>query len=176
MSVYFITGDPGSGKSTVIEELKSRGYTAYNTDDLPDITKLYDLQTDQPVEQWPSSPIDWTRYRWSWDIPALKKLLAESPNPSFAAAITSNSDDNFHLFKQVFALKVSHDTLKHRVLTRTTNNYGKHPQELAGILKRNAVSGEHWHAKGAIIIDADQPVTKVVDGILSHIDNVERIA
>jgi dephospho-CoA kinase len=52
MSKFLITGRQGSGKTTVIKQLQKLGYTAYNTDDLPDVTKLQDKETGETIE-WP---------------------------------------------------------------------------------------------------------------------------
>ena len=49
MAKFLITGDPGSGKSALAEALARRGYTAYDTDDLPDVTRLEDT-AGRPVD------------------------------------------------------------------------------------------------------------------------------
>ena len=47
MGKYLITGVAGSGKSSVIDELRNRGFAAYDTDDLPDVTRLQDKETGE---------------------------------------------------------------------------------------------------------------------------------
>ncbi len=49
MGKYFITGREGSGKITVIKVLQGRGFTAYNTDDLPETTKLQNKETGKVI-------------------------------------------------------------------------------------------------------------------------------
>ena len=169
MSAYLITGEAGSGKTSIIHELARRGYSTFNTDDMPDITRFYDLNTGQPTVTAPPAPIDFTRYAWNWDIPALQKLLTQAPSPGFFGAITSNSNANFHLFKQVFVLIPSLANLKHPLQTRTANDFGKHPDELAGILKSFDQTGDYWRRNGAIVIDANPPVAIVADDILNRI-------
>ena len=63
MGKYFITGNAGSGKSTVIDVLKQRGFTAYDTDGLPEVTLRVPSR---------HSELD---YAQVWDSLALKKLL-----------------------------------------------------------------------------------------------------
>ena len=38
MPAYLITGYPSSGKSSIASELKRRGYTPYDADELPGMT------------------------------------------------------------------------------------------------------------------------------------------
>ena len=61
MGKYLITGRPSSGKTTVIETMKRRGFQAFNTDDMPEITKLEEQETGKPVP-WPEGVVDWKRY------------------------------------------------------------------------------------------------------------------
>jgi len=171
MSAYLITGNAGSGKSSVLDELAHRGFTVYDTDGMPEITGMFDNRTGRAVTERLTPPIDWTRYRYSWGISALEQLLAQSPDPAFVAAKTSNSDDNFHLFKAIFALEVNSETLKHRILGRRSHNYGKHPDELDRILKYHPIAHEGWRSTGAITINADQPLATVANDILSHIND-----
>jgi predicted ATPase len=58
MGNYLITGEAGSGKTAAIGELQRRGYTAYNTDELPDVTRLVDIQSGKLVEEWPEKPLE----------------------------------------------------------------------------------------------------------------------
>ena len=167
MSAFLITGSSGSGKTTVAEELQRRGYTAYNTDTMPEVTSLYDMATGKAISlhDWPPAPLDTKRYHWNWDLRELRRLL-ESDHPVFIAAITSNTKENLHLFDDVLVLNPSVETLEHRLLTRTNNNIGKHPDELAGILDKHAKSADMWRSLGARLIDGDQSLNEVVDTIV----------
>lgn len=65
MGKYLITGRQGAGKTAAIKELQSRNYTAYNTDDSPEVTALQNISTGE-VAQWPKGPVDWTKFAWNW--------------------------------------------------------------------------------------------------------------
>ena len=56
MPVYLVTGRGGAGKSTVAEELKRRGYAAFDGDDLPGLSRSEDAVTGEPVK------IDYSKY------------------------------------------------------------------------------------------------------------------
>jgi hypothetical protein len=64
-------------------------------------------------------------------------------------------------------LVVDTDTLRHRLLSRTGNDYGKHPGELAGILSYHPMlERELLSAPGAVAIDATKPLDAVVNEII----------
>ena len=44
MASYLITGDPGAGKPAVAGALARLGHAAYDTDDMPAVTRLEDKQ------------------------------------------------------------------------------------------------------------------------------------
>ena len=170
MSAYLITGYPGSGKSSVADELSRLGYKAYNTDDVPGLTAHYEIASGRKLDQAPPAPIDFTTHAWNWDIPALKKLLNQ-PGPVFAAGITSNTLDNLDLFDGIFYLDVDWPTLKHRLLNRSDNDFGKHPEELAELEKEDYTSNLHfWQSKGAVRIDASRPIAQVARDIIDHVE------
>jgi hypothetical protein len=156
----------------VAEELQKRGYTIYDTDGMADITSFYDVRSGAKLREHPPSPIDFSRYAWRWDVKALKRLLHKN-QPVFVVAITANTADNLHLFDKVFVLNPDVETLRHRILARTNNSFGKHPDELARTLKHHEGSDRFWRSKGAIIIDANQPLDGVVEEILGHIPAAE---
>ncbi len=164
MSSYLITGDSGSGKTSVIWELEKRGYAAYNTDDLL-VTRLEDA-SGQPVD-WPPPPVDWTKYGWNWQEKELRKLL-DSDNTVFVGALASNQDRFFSWFARIFVLIVTPETLRHRILTRTDHDFGKDPEELRNTLEHHReLQEELLKAPGAIAINNERPLDTVVDDIIA---------
>ena len=103
MGKYLITGRQGSGKTTVIKQLQKLGYTAYNTDDLPDVTKLQNKETNETID-WPEGKVDWSRYAWNWQKPEIEKLLA-SDEIVFIGAVVSNQVDFYPMFDKVLLLQ-----------------------------------------------------------------------
>ena len=80
-----------------------------------------------------------------------------------------NSHEFSPHFEKTFILSIDDETLKYRLLHRTNNDFGKHPDELAMQLEWNRKVSKHAEEKGYILIDATKPIEKVVDEILSHI-------
>ena len=164
MAKFLITGDPGSGKSALAEALARRGYTAYDTDDLPDVTRLEDT-AGRPVD-WPEPPVDWSRYGWNWQEAGLRERLA-SAGTVFVAAIVSNQEEYYSWFDAIFVLVADVATLRQRLLSR--NGYGKHPAELAGILDGHAERvAELLSAPQAVAIDAARPLERVADDVIAY--------
>ena len=163
MAKFLITGDPGSGKSALAEALARRGYTAYDTDDLPDVTRLEDT-AGRPVD-WPEPPVDWSRYGWNWQEEGLRARLA-SAGTVFVAAIVSNQEEYYSWFDAIFVLVADVATLRQRLLSR--NGYGKHPAELAEILDGHAERvAELLSAPQAVAIDAARPLQRVVNDVIA---------
>src|SRR4051812_13441327 len=122
-----VTGQAGSGKSSVAAELRRRGFTAYDTDAMPELTGFDYAETGLPVGPGEiEHPIDFSRFSWNWRLDPLRELLASAENV-FICAITSNTVELAHLFDRVFVLVPDRETLARRLRARTTNPFGKHP-------------------------------------------------
>ncbi|MDB5178391.1 MAG: hypothetical protein JWN01_334 [Patescibacteria group bacterium] len=168
MSKYLITGTPGSGKSTIIEAFAQRGYTAYDTDNIAGATQFEYRRTGRPVAR-PASPIDWGIYEWSWQEAKINELLA-SADTVFLGAVVGNQEKFYPLFDRIFVLTLDEATLSHRLITRTGNDYGKHPDDLQHILSRRQDKLAHLlAAPRAVAIDASPSAEAVADEILHHL-------
>jgi broad-specificity NMP kinase len=164
-----VTGQAGSGKSSVAAELRRRGLTAYDTDAMPEVTGFDDVETGLPAaRESMQHPIDFRRVSWNWRLDALDALLS-SDDDVFVCAITSNTVEQAHLFDRVFVLVPDRETLAKRLRERTGNSFGKHPAESEPVLDHNDVIAAEWRARGGIAIDSSRPLEDVVDELLSRL-------
>lgn len=163
MPKIFITGSGGVGKSTVIRRLSERGFTAYDTDDMPGVTHLEDL-TGQPVE-WPKGYVDWNKYRWNWQRPAIKKLLASSETV-FLGAIPSNWKDFMEYFDAIIALTVDSETHRKRLQTRNAHTYGQGEDNIRDSVAHQPRMLSEFRTGGATMLENDRSVDEVIDEIL----------
>lgn len=71
------------------------------------------------------------------------------------------------LFDLVLCLVVDDETLRHRLESRTDNDFGKDPAVRDAVLGWNATSAQNYKRFGATLIDATQPLNNVVDDVLA---------
>lgn len=166
MGKYFITGRKGSGKTTVIKLLQERGFTAYNTDDLPEATKLQNKETGEVIP-WPEEKVDWATYVWNWQRPEIEKLLASDENV-FLGAIVSNQSEYYPLFDKVFVVTVDSETLRQRL---ESHEHASHhlPGEIERMLADHESKQEKFIKAGAEPISGGRPPEEIVDDILKRV-------
>jgi hypothetical protein len=84
-----------------------------------------------------------------------------------AAGSTENEADVRDLFDLMICLVIDHQTLLDRLRARTTNAFGKHPEELAAALEDNDVVESDYRRLGATIINGSWPLPRIADAILA---------
>jgi len=163
MSKYLITGRQGSGKTTVIRYLQKLGYTAYNTDDLPDTTKLQDKETGEVID-WPEGKVDWSKYVWNWQRPEIEKLL-HSDEVVFIGAVVSNQRDFYPMFDRVFVITVNSSILRARL---ETHEHASHhlPGEIDRITNDHDKKQALFISEGAEPILGERSTKEIADDIL----------
>ncbi|OQR63131.1 hypothetical protein B6E66_15980 [Streptomyces maremycinicus] len=113
-------------------------------------------------------PAGWLdRYGWAIVRERVEDLVEDSrARTAFLCGSAENEADVLDLFDVVVCLVIDEDTLRHRLATRTTNTFGRHPEELAAALKWNSRMRAIYESHGATIIDASAPLTEVVDAVI----------
>ena len=170
--LIYITGIGGSGKSTIRSELEKRGYEAHDVDD--GFAGFFHVNTGKKsmsstmAERTP----EWRKqHRWIFMEKPLEKLQKRAQKKLiFLCGVTWDDMNYWDMFKKVFALVLDNETLKHRLKTRTTNDWGKLPHEFEETLYWNKTAKEDYKKLGAEIIDATKPVNQVVDEILKSLE------
>lgn len=105
----------GTGKSSVVRELVARGYKAVDTDD-----------------GW-SEPLPDGRQKWRED--AIQDLLStEDADVLFVAGCEENQVQFHAQFDHIVLLSAPLETLVERLARRTSNPYGKAPEEFRRFL------------------------------------------
>jgi dephospho-CoA kinase len=167
---YLITGVAGTGKSTVAQELRQRGYAAYDTEE--GFSYYIDKQTGercaypkQPSQEW------YDRHERVFDEKILLNLFKKhAGEPLFISSITANQAKFYPQFDKIFLLTTSDELITHRLGTRTNNYFGKHPLDLQRVIGRHQQFDDELLALGAISIDASLPIEAMADKILSYIN------
>lgn len=164
MKRVLLTGMSGTGKSTVINELAARGYTAVDADS--EEFSQWARVTDSDRDKYGGN----ANSEWIWREDAIRELLeAEDSSLLFLAGCASNQGKFYPYFEHIILLSAPTDLIVERLETRTNNYYGKDPAELADVLTYiNTV--EPLLRRGATMeIDTSAPLSDVVDSILEEV-------
>lgn len=139
MARVLITGMSGAGKTTLLDELARRGHRTVDTD--------YD---------------GWELADGTWDAPRMAALLAE-PGTVVVSGTVENQGEFYDRFEHVVLLSAPVDVLLERVSTRTTNPYGRTPEqraEIAGYVE----TVEPLLRRGCTLeLDGRRPVAELAD-------------
>jgi AAA domain len=162
---YLIEGVSGTGKTSVCNELRRRGYHAINGD--RELSYQGDPRTGERLDRsGREHDARLVHQRHIWDVDKVKSLAADRCNPtSFFCGGSRNFLHFIDLFDEVFVLEVDLDTLNKRLAERPENEWGGRASERELIAQLHATRVDI--PQNAMIIDATAPVARVVDDILS---------
>ncbi len=167
MPLVWVTGNSGAGKSTVCALLKSLGELAADAD-WEGYSHWVDRRSGQVVADPPYPvPVGWLgRFAWRISRAEVEALAARMHDrTAFLCGSAENEADVRDLFDLVVCMVADGETLRERLLTRTGNAFGKHPEELAAVLGCNDGVEPAYRRLGATIIDGRRPPAEVADEI-----------
>jgi hypothetical protein len=108
------------------------------------------------------------RFGWQIDRALVEALAARTRDrTAFLCGYVENEADVRDLFDLVICIAVDNETLRHRLLTRTANAFGKHPEELAAALECNESAESIYRRLGATIVDGTLPPAEIADAIVA---------
>jgi hypothetical protein len=167
--LVWVTGNSGAGKSTACALLKNLGELAVDAD-WEGYSHWVDRTSGQVVADPPYPvPAGWLEH-FAWRISRVEvgALAARAHGQTaFLCGSAENEADVRDLFDLVVCLVVDHETLRSRLLARTANAFGKHPEELAAALGSNDGAEPAYRRLGATIIDGRRPPAKVAGAVLA---------
>jgi shikimate kinase len=155
-----LTGMSGTGKSTLIRAFAARGYKAVDTD-------------SDEWSEWVTVPDDArpgvsAGPDWVWREDRIQRLLStEDADVLFVSGCKSNQGKFRAQFDHVVLLSAPTPVLLERLATRTTNPYGKRPEELAEVLGYVATVEPLLRRTASAEIDTSAPLEEVVEQILA---------
>jgi shikimate kinase len=160
-----ITGMSGTGKSTVIAELAARGYKAIDTD-----TDEWSEWAQVPID--PNSLESDTEPDWIWREDRIQHLLsAEDAEVLFISGCRTNQGKFYPQLDHIVLLSAPADVLIERLAARTTNPYGKDPDELAQVLGYLETVEPLLRRTASLEIDTTAPIDQVVEAILGTLES-----
>jgi dephospho-CoA kinase len=159
----------GTGKSTLIRVLAARGY------------KAVDLDTDEWSEWVPTSegdtigsPADeasvWRNRDWVWREDRVAPLLATEDADILFVSGTASNQGKFHPhFDHIILLSAPTRVLRDRLSSRTTNDYGKDPRELARVLQHVETVEPLLRRAASLEVDTSAAIERVVETVLDAV-------
>jgi dephospho-CoA kinase len=149
----------GTGKSTVIKELSARGYKAVDTDE-DGFSELVTVPDDEPTGLDPGQD-------WVWREDRIQALLAtEDAAVLFLSGTSPNQGKFYPQFDQIILLSAPADIIVERLATRTTNPYGKRPEEVARTLHLQQTIEPLLRRGAHHEIDTSMPLDQVATAVL----------
>ncbi len=168
-----ITGVAGSGKSAVCDELEKLGYKAFGIEDMKDMFTMIDRTTGKKSEIFDNDNIEMVKkHDWICDKEKLRKLIEDNKDGIvFYAGTGSNMDDILPLFDMVFLLKPSPETLTKRLSKRTSEKFGRTQEVQEWVFSWKDWWEEKMEKDGAVVVDANQDLEKVVADIIKKVES-----
>lgn len=145
-----ITGVSGSGKSSLVQELRRRGFIAYDADD--------DGFTE-PCRDGGA---------WAWRVEPIRDLLDGLHGRLVFFAGCSDEQAQFSFDYKVL-LTAPVDVIVQRLRTRTTNSYGKSLNEVDHILEEMEWLVPLLQKSADLTVETTRPLAEVVDAVVAAV-------
>lgn len=162
MKRILLTGMSGTGKSTVIRELAACGYKAVDADG-DEFSQWVEAIGEADAQV---APVDGNR-DWVWREDRIQDLLStEDTDMLFVSGCAENMPKFFPQFDLIVLLSAPASVILQRLRTRTTNQYGKRPEEVARVLSLVESIEPRLRRAAGYEIDTSAPLEEVLVTLL----------
>jgi shikimate kinase len=148
-----LTGMSGTGKSALVQELRARGYAAYDAED--------DGFSEPRADG-----------RWGWRADLVAELLATAGNRLLFFAGCSEEQVDLPFDYRVL-LTAPTPVLMERLDSRTSNSYGRDPGERAQILGDIAEVEPLLRRSADLVLTTTVPQRELADSLLGRTAEVD---
>ncbi len=163
-----VTGISGVGKTVISKKLNKLGYKAYDMDDLPGLFAMINKKTGKPVVGHDNSNLEKVaEMDWICDKDKLKSIISsELSQLAFYCGSASNMDEILPFFDLVILLKVSPETMRHRLTMRRENDFGRTAEVQDWIMTWKDWWEDDMQKKGAAVVDGNRGLGQVVEELI----------
>lgn len=153
----------GTGKSTLIRELAARGYKAIDTDS-DEWSEWANASRGAELSGATAQP------DWVWREDRIQRLLStDDADVLFVSGCKTNQGKFYAQFDYIVLLSAPTRLIIERLATRTTNPYGKHPDELEQVLRYRQTVEPLLRRSASLEVDTSVPVDQVLETVLGHV-------
>lgn len=154
MKRVLITGMSGTGKSSVLRRLAELGYRTIDTDE-DDFTVT--LPAGAGVERL-------------WREDRIQAVLSATDTELIFVSGTCRNQVRFYpQFDRIVLLSAPPPVLVERMASRTTNPYGRRPEDITETLHYRETVEPLLRHSATLEVDTTAPLEEVVRGILEHV-------
>jgi hypothetical protein len=158
----------GTGKYTLIEELAARGYKAIDVD-ADEWSEWVDVKFVGDPKS-PESPVEPGR-DWVWREDRIQTLLStEDADVLFISGCAPNMAKFYSQFDRIILLSAPAELIIDRLATRTTNAYGKRPEQVARVLGLLQTIEPALRRVAGHEVDTSLPLDQVLAKVLQLVD------
>ncbi|WP_448952621.1 AAA family ATPase [Labrys neptuniae] len=162
MQRILITGMSGTGKSSVIHELRARGHQAYDLD-TPEWSHW--VAADPSDGLTPGRDEDWV-----WQVDKVRALLSKPASATvFVSGCAENMSELYPLIDTIILLSAPVELVMARLTARSTSAYGHSEEERRKVAALLASVEPLLREAADIEIDTSGPFSATVDVILRRI-------
>lgn len=166
MKRLLLTGMSGTGKTTLVRELTTRGYKAIDTD-YDGWSHWVNLRTGLPAPPPDQGEYGWDELDWVWREERVERLLStEDSDTLFLAGTAPNQGKFYPHFDHIILLSAPAEIVVERLKSRQNNPYGTTPRSRARVLEHILTVEPLLRRRADHEIDTSAPLEKVLSQII----------
>lgn len=165
-----VTGVSGTGKTTVCRELEKRGINTIGIDETVDLSYWVHKHTKEKLTKKADFSKEFlSTYEWVCDLSLLGDLVNNIDGLVVICGNVENISELMNFCDITLLLVCSSKTFLSRIDSRDDNEYGQNEDAKNFILSYYENDNQKCINAGAIVVDAEQSIEKVVEDIMQHI-------
>lgn len=170
-NVILITGIAASGKTTVCQELRRRGYKAVDIERIDGMFSKIVRATGKPYVGPNKNSLEVVKKTdWICHKERLVTFIKQQRDVTFCGGVAANLEDLIPLFQTIILLTAERDTIKKRLHERTGTGFGKDPEVRDAILDEIDVFNKAVKAHEPMVVSSDRSLEETVDDLLRRLN------